>query len=202
MPEVDEIIEDKNQEPIEDLIKEPSAPIPFSDIRKQQNVIQDKFYELSELRLSTLFVNLVKNATLEWEGNNGKQFATLKSQELGDFKILLANTIDPVTNFASVWGLVTGTGFFQAGFNIFDGTSKFFGISQDDGNSLPLAARSDLDFLPFSGNLVDIGTPTLPWDNIHANQYHAGTATGASGTFTTADAKTVTVVGGIITSIV
>lgn len=48
----------------------------------------------------------------------------------------------------------------------------------------------------------DLGLSFAPWQNVHANQYHADGNAGASGTFTTNDGKTVTVTAGIITSIV
>ncbi len=52
-----------------------------------------------------------------------------------------------------------------------------------------------------TGNVTGVAALTAS-GVVTASGYKAGASTGASGTFTTADLKTVTVVGGIITSIV
>lgn len=55
---------------------------------------------------------------------------------------------------------------------------------------------------PAVDNAASIGSASNTWGSVYANTYFSGAGEGASGSFTTADGKTVTVSGGIITSIV
>lgn len=57
-------------------------------------------------------------------------------------------------------------------------------------------------FYPAGAGLTDLGLASLPWRTVYAGKYAAGGSVGVSGTYTTADGKTVTVTGGIITEIV
>lgn len=57
-------------------------------------------------------------------------------------------------------------------------------------------------FYPSDVDLTDLGLASRPWRAVYAGGYVAGGAAGVSGTYTTADGKTVTVTGGIITAIV
>lgn len=55
---------------------------------------------------------------------------------------------------------------------------------------------------PTDVDLTDLGLASRPWRAVYAGGYVANGAAGVSGTYTTADGKTVTVTGGIITAIV
>ena len=86
-----------------------------------------------------------------------------------------------------------------------DSANTDFIISSYTNTGTP-AVTEKLRIKGISGN-VGIGTasPSAKLDvngNINATAYKVGTVAGASGTFTTADSKTVTVTNGIITSIV
>ncbi len=61
--------------------------------------------------------------------------------------------------------------------------------------------QNSLVIIDDSGNITGVVALTAS-GVVTAASYKAGSSAGASGTFTTADLKTVTVVGGIITSIV
>jgi hypothetical protein len=71
-------------------------------------------------------------------------------------------------------------------------------------NATASCAATASDWRPLADNARTLGTSNLRWSSVFAIQYYAGASNlaGASGSFTTADSKTVTVTNGIITAIV
>jgi len=88
-------------------------------------------------------------------------------------------------------GVATGDGFF---------------VGVDSGNNSRLRNKENTDML-FSTNdatrmTIESGGNVDIANNVDATSYSVGGVPGASGTFTTTDGKTVTVVNGIVTSII
>lgn len=121
-------------------------------------------------------------------------------------------TFRSATNVSGIFGANGG----YALLGSLTGTVPFVGASLN-GSGLPTslkfvtnnAAQITLNedgtfFYPENDNTTNLGGAANRWANVYAIAYYAGASNlaGASGSFTTADSKTVTVTGGIITSIV
>ena len=116
-----------------------------------------------------------------------------------DWTFVTANAFSGVTKFSggcfmkydsatSTWQLKVGSN------NIINATSTAVEIEVDNTVTKNLS--------PTVTNTYDSGGAANQWKEVHAESYVTNGNAGATGSFTTADAKTVTVENGIITSIV